>query len=78
MPRTKMLPPLPETLGNTEQDRFENFAKAILSVSKSETVPQHITTNLPVKKLVERTPDKPILHPEQPPRKRDVAKKRKR
>jgi hypothetical protein len=34
MPR-KMMPPLPES-GESDHDRFVNFAKAVLTVSKSE------------------------------------------
>ncbi len=36
MPYQKMSPPLPEALGETEQDRFKRFAKALLAVPKSE------------------------------------------
>jgi hypothetical protein len=36
MPRQKMIPPLPDALGETEQDRFKRFATAILFVPKSE------------------------------------------
>jgi len=80
MSRTKMLPPLPETLGDNEQDRFKNFAKAILGVPKSEAVPQYITANLPIKRekvLMKLDEDKPILRPKRPP-KRKASKKRTR
>jgi hypothetical protein len=79
MSRTKMLPPLPDTLGDTEQDRFKNFAKAILGVPKSEAVPQYITANLPIKHekvLMKLDDDKPVLHPERQPRKRKTAAKK--
>jgi hypothetical protein len=36
MPRQKMIPPLPDTLGESERDRFNRFATAILAVPKSE------------------------------------------
>lgn len=36
MPRQKMIPPLPETLGVTESDRFKRLATAILAVPKTE------------------------------------------
>ncbi len=83
MCRTKMLPPLSDSLGDTEQDRFKNFAKAILGVPKSEAVPRYITANLPIKhgkKVLMKLNDdhKPILHPERPPRKRKASRKSKR
>lgn len=39
MPHRKMMPPLPDTLGGSEHDRFRRFAKALLAVPKSEVTP---------------------------------------
>lgn len=39
MARRKMIPPLPESLGGSEHERFQRFAKAVLSVAKTETKP---------------------------------------
>ncbi|HLG99280.1 MAG TPA: hypothetical protein VKX49_23415 [Bryobacteraceae bacterium] len=39
MPREKMIPPLPESLGGSVHDRFKRFAKAVLSVPKTEITP---------------------------------------
>jgi hypothetical protein len=36
MPRQKMIPPLPDTMGASETDRFKRFASAILAVPKME------------------------------------------
>lgn len=80
MSRTKMLPPLPDTIGDSEQDRFKNFAKAILGVPKSEAVPQYITANLPIKHekvLMKLDDEKPILHRERLSKKRKASKKSK-
>ena len=38
MPR-KMIQPLPDSLGESEQARFKRFAKAVLAVPKSEIMP---------------------------------------
>jgi hypothetical protein len=37
--RRKMIPPLPESLGGSEHERFQRFAKAVLSVPKTEITP---------------------------------------
>ena len=37
--RGKMIPPLPEGLGKSEHERFQHFAKAVLTVPKSEIMP---------------------------------------
>ena len=34
--RQKMIPPLPDSLGETESERFKRFATTILSVPKTE------------------------------------------
>ncbi len=39
MPRSKMIPLAPESLGGSEHDRFKRFAKAVLSVPKTEITP---------------------------------------
>jgi hypothetical protein len=38
-----MIPPLPESWGGTEHDRFKRFAKAVLSVPKTEITPPEET-----------------------------------
>jgi hypothetical protein len=37
--RKNMMPPLPEIPGETPQDRFRRFGKALLAVRKSEITP---------------------------------------
>jgi hypothetical protein len=37
--RRKMIPPLPESLGGSQHERFQRFAKTILSVPKTEIMP---------------------------------------
>ena len=39
MPRRKMIVPLPAILGDSPHGRFKTFAKALLAVPKSETIP---------------------------------------
>ncbi len=39
MPRRKMIAPLPDNLGGSPHARFKQFAKALLSVPKSEITP---------------------------------------
>lgn len=77
MSRTKMLPPLTDTLGDTQQDRFKNFANAVFGVPKSEAAPKFITANLPIKRekvLMKLDEDKPILHLEQFPKRKPSKK----
>ena len=78
MSRTRMLPPVPDALGDTDADRFKNFANALLAVPKSEAVPQYITANLPAKREKVQLRLDDDLHSERPPRKRKAAKKSKR
>ena len=47
----KMIQPLPDTFGESEQGRFKRFAKAILAVPKSEiTPPEEALAKLEVQK----------------------------
>jgi hypothetical protein len=45
MPRSKMIPPLPES-NEPEYDRFKRFAKALLAVPKTELMPEDALTKL--------------------------------
>ncbi|MGD0499482.1 MAG: hypothetical protein ABSC23_13715 [Bryobacteraceae bacterium] len=46
MPRRKMLPPLPEIPGESTQDRFKRIGRALLSVRKSEIMPEKALAQL--------------------------------
>jgi len=50
MPGKKTMPPLPDTLGESEFDRFTRFAKTILSVPRSKVVPEHVLSKLEAEK----------------------------
>jgi hypothetical protein len=41
-----MFPPLPEIPGESQQDRFRRFAKAILAVPKAEIMPEEAFAKL--------------------------------
>ncbi|HZT31367.1 MAG TPA: hypothetical protein VFA33_15875 [Bryobacteraceae bacterium] len=45
MPRSKMIPPLPES-NEPEYDRFKRFAKALLAVPKAEITPEDTLAKL--------------------------------
>jgi len=45
MPRSKMIPPLPES-NEPEYDRFKRFAKALLAVPKAEITPEDALAKL--------------------------------
>jgi hypothetical protein len=46
-----MIPPLPESLGGSEHERFKRFAKAVLSVPKTEiTPPEEVIAKLQAEK----------------------------
>jgi hypothetical protein len=50
MPQAKMIPPLPDTFGKTEHDRFKRFAKALLAVPKPEVAPEETVAKLEIEK----------------------------
>jgi hypothetical protein len=54
MPSQKMIPPLPDTLGASENDRFKRFAKAILAVPKTEVETQAIARLEAEKRKIEK------------------------
>lgn len=46
-----MIPPLPDSLGGSEHERFQRFAKAVLSVPKIEiTPPEEVIAKLQAEK----------------------------
>jgi hypothetical protein len=46
MPRRKMIPPLPDSMGDSEYDRFKRFATAILATPRSEVMPEQALAKL--------------------------------
>jgi hypothetical protein len=60
MARPKMFPPMPDS-GETEFDRFQQFAKSILAVPKSEiAATTTVTAAMKQKSLRTIKPEKPI------------------